>query len=123
MTEATTIDRDGWVSFFDLLTADHKGKTAAIELVDADIGDQHETEHLPFTYASYDPRDDVIVIGVGGNSARFPVLLRHIINHPVQVDVAAPAPAPAETDVRIVDADGTATLLRLRPEPALPEPE
>jgi hypothetical protein len=121
MTKATTIERDGWADFFDLLTADHKGNAAAIELLDADFGDQYETERLPFAYASYDLRDDVVVIGVGGNSARFPVLLRHLINHPVQVDFAVPR--PAETDVRIVDADGTATMLRLRPQPALPEPE
>jgi hypothetical protein len=121
MTEATTIDRDGWARFFDLLTADHKGRLAAIELVDADFGDQYETERLPFTYASYDPRDDVVVVGVGGDSARFPVLLRHMIHHPVEVDFAVPR--PTETDVRVVDAGGTVTLLRLRPKPALPEPE
>jgi Family of unknown function (DUF5335) len=121
MTEARTVDDGRWVAFFDLLSKDHMGQAAAIELADADFGDQYETERLPFAYASYDPRDDVIVIGVGGNSSRFPVLFRHIINHPVQVDVTAPA--PAETDVRIVDADGIATLLRLRPESALRGPE
>lgn len=112
MTEARTIDGDRWVGFFDLLSTDHKSQSAAIALAGAEFGDQYETERLPFAYASYDPRDDVIVIAVGGDSARFPVLLRRIINHPVQVDVAAPA--PAETDVRIVDA--TATLLRPRPD-------
>jgi regulator of RNase E activity RraB len=34
LTETTTIERDGWGGFFDLLTADHKGENAAIELVD-----------------------------------------------------------------------------------------
>jgi hypothetical protein len=120
MTEATKrIGRDEWVAFFDLLTADHKGKNAAIELVDSDFGDQYETERLPFTYASYDPRDDALVIGLGGNTARFPVLLRHMINHPVEVDFAVPR--PNETDVRVVGDDATETILRLRPEPALPE--
>lgn len=60
----------------------------------------------------------MVVIGVGGDSARFPVLLRHMIYHPAEIDLSVPA--PAETDVRIVDKEGTATLLRLRPEPALP---
>ncbi|MCW2944175.1 MAG: hypothetical protein JWR24_892 [Actinoallomurus sp.] len=118
MTETTTIDRDGWGRFFDLLTADHKGHSAAIELVDADFGDQYETERLPFAYSSYDPRDDVIVIGVGGDSARFPVLLRHMIHHPVEVDFTVPR--PTEMDVRVVATDGTVTMLRLRPKPALP---
>jgi hypothetical protein len=119
MTEATKIEHDGWVAFFELLTADHKGQNAAVELVDSDFGDQYETERLPFTYASYDPRDDVLVIGLGGDTARFPVLLRHMINHPVEVDFAVPR--PTETDVRVIGDDGTKTLLRLRPKPALPE--
>jgi hypothetical protein len=121
MTEATIIDRAGWSKFFDQLTGDHKGRLIAIDLVDAKLGDQRETERLPFTYASYDPRDDVVVVGVGGETARFPVLLRHMINHPVEIDFTLPR--PTETAVRVVDADGTATILRLRPKPALPEPE
>ncbi|MCW2900496.1 MAG: hypothetical protein JWO67_2761 [Streptosporangiaceae bacterium] len=119
MTEATTVDRDGWARFFDLLTADHKGKLATIELADADFGHGHETERLPFNYASYDHRDDVVVVGIGGESARFPVLLRHMINHPVEIDFAVPR--PTETDVRVVDSGGTTTILRLRPKPALPD--
>lgn len=120
MSQATTVDRGKWAEFFDTLSADHAGQSAAIELLGADFGDQFETERLPFAYASYDPRDDVVVIGVGGNSARFPVLLRHMIDHPTEIDFTVLA--PAETDVRIVGGDGTATLLRLRPEPALPPP-
>ncbi|SEG67011.1 hypothetical protein SAMN04489712_108246 [Thermomonospora echinospora] len=119
MTETMTVERDGWVGFFDTLTADHQGHTVAIELVDSEYGDQYETEGLPFNYASYDPRDDVVVVGVGGNSARFPVVLRHMINHPAEVDVTASR--PAEADVRVIDGDGTATMLCLRPRPALPE--
>jgi hypothetical protein len=72
MTEARTIDGDRWGGFFDLLSTDHKAQSAAIELVGADFGDQYETELLPFAYASHDRRDDALVIGIGGNSARFP---------------------------------------------------
>ncbi|GLY92575.1 DUF5335 family protein [Actinoallomurus iriomotensis] len=118
MSQATTVDHGKWAEFFDTLSADHAGHSAAIELLDADFGDQFETERLPFAYASYDPRDDVVVIGVGGNSSRFPVLLRHMIDHPTEIDLTVPE--PAETDVRIVGEDGTTTLLRLRPKPALP---
>ncbi|GAB3979712.1 DUF5335 family protein [Actinoallomurus acanthiterrae] len=118
MSQTTTVDRGKWAEFFDTLSADHAGHSAAVELLGADFGDQFEAERLPFAYASYDPRDDVVVIALGGNSARFPVLLRHMIDHPTEIDFTVPA--SAETDVRIVDGDGTATLLLLRPEPALP---
>ncbi|MCO5997839.1 DUF5335 family protein [Actinoallomurus rhizosphaericola] len=120
MTEPKMIDRNGWAGFFDQLSADHQGDITAIELFDTDFGDQYETERLPFTYASYDRKDDVIVIGVGGNSARSPVLLRRMIHRPVEVDAAVPA--PGQSDIRIVAEDGTTTMVHLRPGAALPGP-
>ena len=90
-------------------------------MLDPAFGDQHEAERLPFSYASYDPKDDVVVVGVGGNTPRYPVVLRHMILHPTQVDVAVPT--PNQTTVRVVDADGTTNLLHFYPKPALPKSE
>jgi len=36
-------------------------------------------ERLPFTYAAYDPRDDAVIIAVGGNTPKYPVVLGHLI--------------------------------------------
>jgi len=119
MTSAGAVDRSDWVGFFDLLTKDQEGRLLVIEVLDPDVGDQHEAERLPFSYASYDPRDDVVVVGVGGSTARFPVVLRHMIQHPTVVDVAVPT--PTQTTVRVVDADGTTNLLHFYPKPALPQ--
>src|SRR4051794_6616011 len=40
-----------------------------------------------FAYVAYDPKDDVVVIAVGGNTPKYPVVLRHLIWHPTEVDV------------------------------------
>jgi hypothetical protein len=72
-------------------------------VLDPTYGDNSEVERLPFNYANYDHEDDVVTIGVVGNSIRYPVL-RHLIVHPTEVDVA-------EQAVRIVDQDGTSTLM------------
>jgi hypothetical protein len=97
-----------WKDALDALTSECKGRTVTIEVLDQTLGDQHEVERLPFSYAAYDPKDDVAIIAVGGDSPRFPVVLRHMVSHPVEITVATDLPEPA---VRIVETDGTTTLV------------
>jgi hypothetical protein len=112
--------RDAWYDELEDLTRLHRGDGVTIEVVDRTFGDQIEaTERLPLAYIEYDRKDDVIVVAVGGQSARFPVVLRHIIEHPAQIFIAPPPPAPVET-VNIIDRDGTQTVVTLLPRPALP---
>ncbi len=42
-------------------------------------------ERLPFGTVTYDHRDDVMAASVGGNSPRYPVVLRHLIHHPQEL--------------------------------------
>jgi hypothetical protein len=103
------LNRSEWKNALDQLTADYGGHYVAIELLDPSVGHQYEAQRLPFSYINYDPKDDVVIVAVGGNSPRHPVVLRHMVWHPVEVDLAVEVvPEPA---VRIVEADGTATLV------------
>lgn len=97
-----------WKNALDELTAQVKGKVVTIEVLDRTIGDQPEVERLPFNYAAYDSKDDVAIVAVGGNDARYPVVLRHMVWRPVEINVATDLPAPA---LRIVEQDGTVTLV------------
>lgn len=114
------IPRAAWQEALELLTKEHEGYEVTIELVGEEVGDQEEATGLPLNAIGYDRKDDVIVVAVGGHSARFPVVLRHIINHPRTIWVHPPGPAPTRA-VWVVDADGVATLVRLHPRPRLPE--
>ena len=116
MNDATTIERDRWVRFFDELTEDHKGDQITVEVLDGSLGDQFEGERLPFAFASFDPRDDMVIISAEGKSERGPVL-RHMISHPSEVDVATPE--PNETVLRVVAGENS-TLIYFYPKPALP---
>lgn len=104
MTETSNPDRKDWAERLDHASRAHDGDLAAIEILDQTYGDEEEAERVPFGYASYDPKDDVVIIAVGGRSGRFPVALRHIVNHPVEVDVA-------ESALRVIADDGTVTLV------------
>ncbi|MEU0878120.1 DUF5335 family protein [Lentzea sp. NPDC005914] len=94
---------EDWKDALDELTAQAKGKVVTIEVLDREFGDQHEVERLPFVYATYDPKDDVTIIAVGG-TARYPVVLRHMVWRPDEIDVAD---GPV---LRVLEPDGTTTL-------------
>jgi hypothetical protein len=104
MTQSSTTEHEHWVSQLEQLTKDREGQYVTIEILHPTYGDEPEAERLPFAYAAYDPRDDVVVIAVGGNTPKYPVVLRHMIWHPTEVDVDA-----ANGALRILEKDGTTT--------------
>lgn len=108
------MDRDAWARVLDQITERHAGERITIELLDRTYGDQSEVKRLPFAYASYDQKDDAVIVAVGGNSRRYPVVLRHMIWHPTEVGVTDDE--RIGTAIRVVDKDGTATLVTFYPE-------
>jgi hypothetical protein len=120
MADTVTIERDHWKEFLDELTDERVGYQVSMEVLDRSYGDPHEVEKMPFSYVNYDPKDDVVVLGVGGNSPRFPVLLRHMIWHPSDLEITEAK--VIEADLRVAEKDGTTTLVHFFPAPALPPP-
>jgi hypothetical protein len=114
MTGTATKDRDQWTPLLDQLSRQHEGEAVRIEVLDPTYGDNPEAERLPFSYASYDYKDDVVIVAVGGRSQRYPVVLRHMINHPTELEATQEDP-PA---LRIVDDDGTVTVVSFVPDGA-----
>jgi hypothetical protein len=113
------LHRSEWQDALDLLTKEHDGDDVTIELLAVDFGDQHEAEKLPFAYLEYDRKDDAVIVAVGGRSNRYPVVLRHIIEHPQRIFVHPPTPNAVQA-VDIEAFDGSQTIVTLRPRPALP---
>ncbi|WP_167387951.1 DUF5335 family protein [Streptomyces recifensis] len=114
MAGTETLDRSTWETALNQLTDEHEGEFVTIEVLDPEVGHQYEANRLPFTTISYDPKDDVVAVSVGGRSPRYPVVLRHLVWHPTEIDVATQdVPEPA---VRAVDKDGTATLITFFPQ-------
>jgi hypothetical protein len=110
MTATTTPQRDEWSTLTDRLSADHQGHDVAIEILDSEGGDSSLVERLPFDGITYDHKDDVVVVSVGGRSPRYPVVLRHMIAHPQEIlfDLI-----PQGAAVKITDSSGTTTLISL----------
>ncbi|MFF8605689.1 DUF5335 family protein [Streptomyces sp. NPDC015346] len=113
MPETPVLDRDRWTTALDELTDTYGGQLVSIELLDPAIGHQYEAERLPFSYLTYDAKDDVVIVAVGGQSSRYPVVLRHMVQHPKEIDVSTvDVPEPA---VRVLDQEDTATLITFYP--------
>jgi len=106
---ALQLERGEWGTVLDEVTTAHSGELVTIEVVDPSIGHQYEAERLPFSYLAYDPKDDVVIVGVGGQSRRHPLVLRHMVPHPKEIDVSTQDVRQAA--VRVVDPEDTATLI------------
>jgi hypothetical protein len=106
--------RTEWTKLTDRLTAEYRGYDVTIEVLDPEAGANPMVERLPFDTITYDHKDDVVVVAVGGTSQRYPVALRHIVYHPQEfvVDLIAEGAA-----VKVTDSTGTTTLISLLRHP------
>ena len=111
------MERNEWPSFFDRLSEDMQGQHVVVEVLDEEVGDQVEAEKIPFAFSAYDQREDTVIISMGGTTERYPVVLRHMINHPTAVDVTS---SGADTVVRVASQSDGTSLVTFSPAPALP---
>jgi hypothetical protein len=112
------IRRDAWQKTLEVLTVEHEGDVATIEIAELDLGDQFEVEQIPFSYIEYDPHDDAVSVGVGGLDGRYPVMLRHVVEHPQNLFMHT-----AEVDsvtIEVRSPEGTVTLITLGARSELP---
>ncbi|ACZ87429.1 DUF5335 family protein [Streptosporangium roseum] len=106
------LPRDEWREFFDDMTRNYEGVDVTIEVVSGEFGDLVEAERVPLAYLEYDPREDQFSVGVGGRDGRYPVVLRHAVDHPQRVlsDTMRQGTMRA---FDVVDAEGVQTIVTL----------
>jgi hypothetical protein len=102
--------RTKWTQLTDRLTGEYQGYDVTIEVLDPEAGANPMVERLPFDNITYDHKDDVVVVAVGGSSQRYPVALRHLIYHPQEFVVDL---IPAGAAVKVTDSTGTTTVIGL----------
>ena len=102
--------RTEWTRLTDRLSAEYAGYEATIEVLDPEVGDNPMVERLPFDNVTYDHKDDVLVVAVGGKDQRYPVVLRPLIHHPRELVVDQNAQGAA---FKVTDESGTTTLVSL----------
>jgi Family of unknown function (DUF5335) len=111
-TATQELDAGKWHEYFDSLTPSIEGKLATIEVMDAQRGDQIDAERMPLQAISYDPKDDVLEIALGGRGVRYPVVLRHFISSPRTISVEESS-SITPSAILVTDGDGVRTLISL----------
>ncbi|GAA0837075.1 DUF5335 family protein [Streptosporangium amethystogenes subsp. fukuiense] len=104
--------REEWREFFDTMTRDHEGAEVTIEVMNQNFGDLLEVEKLPLAYLEYDPKDDQFSVGAGGRDGRYPVVLRHAIDHPQRI-LADTLQQGTVRAFDVFDAEGGQTIVTL----------
>src|ERR1700722_5069709 len=108
--DSEEIPRSSWHGSLESLTKQHEGDAVTIEVLDIDLGDEYEAEQVPFAYIEYDGHDDAVSVAVGGRDGRYPVVLRHSIEHPQRIVVSTPGTGEAST-VDVTGNDAVQTLI------------
>jgi hypothetical protein len=106
--------REDWHQLLDEVTKVRAGDDITIELLDAEFGDAFEAERMPLAYIEYDEHADEASVGVGGRDGRYPVVLRHSIEHPTSI-LTDSRPPRLPLVIQVVGADGSETLVTVFP--------
>jgi hypothetical protein len=109
---AQEIDKSDWALYCERLSEVLEATNAEIEVASLELGDQIETDWLPFHGISYDEEDDIIDIELEG--------VDHIINHPQAL--TTDENFSGLLSIQIKDADGVQHFVRLKDALALPSP-
>jgi Family of unknown function (DUF5335) len=114
------IPSTSWFQSLESFTKQHEGDVVTIEVLASDLGDQYEAEQVPFAYVEYDKHDDAVNVAVGGRDGRYPVVLRHTVEHPSRVVISNPE-SDGESTIEVTATDGVQTLITFYGRPALPK--
>jgi len=110
------LPRSSWEEALQTLSEEHEGDLVSLDVPTRQFGDDVEAERLPLAYLEYDRHDDAVSVAVGGRDGRYPVVLRHAIEHPSKVVVAMPGP-DASPVLYVSGADGRTTVITLHRAP------
>jgi len=111
-TNTRELERADWPAYLDSIASSTEGMLVTVELMSEQLGDQTDVERLPVQAISYDPRDDVLEVAVGGRGTRYPVVLRHFVSSPTAISVEE-TPEGGPSAILVTDAGGVRTLIRL----------
>jgi Family of unknown function (DUF5335) len=117
-TNTHELPAEEWHSYLDSFTEAASGMLVTAHVMDESLGDQIDIERLPLQAVSYDPRDDVLEVAVGGRGTRNPIVFRHLISAPRRVEVEERA-ALEPVAIEVTDQDGVRTLIRFYEPPEL----
>lgn len=108
------LPKQAWKPYFEAMSDVLIGKWAEVEVATLDLGDQIVAEWLPVLGITYDTKDDLVDVALGGENQ-----LNHLIRHPSQIEIAEDV--DGVRSIAVTSGDGTVQVLRLRDPLHLPQ--
>jgi uncharacterized protein DUF5335 len=110
MTQVVTVPKSEWSPFFNRLSKALLGKSAEIEVVSLDLGDQVIAEWIPMIGITYEEGNDLLDVSLDRAN--------HLIHHPREV--LAEEGSTGLTSISVIDEDGANQIVRLKEPLMLP---
>ena len=108
------LPKRAWKSYFEAMSDALIGKWAEVEVASLDLGDQTVAEWLPLLGITYDDKDDLVDVSLGGENQ-----LNHLIRRPTQIEIVD---EPGDVrSIAITTADGSVQVLKLKDPLRLPQ--
>jgi len=114
MTVMQSLPKEAWKAYFEALSDALVGKWVEVEVASLELGDQVVAEWLPLLGVTYDTRDDLVDVALGGADH-----FNHLIRHPRQIEVTEAA--EGLRSIAVTNGDGTVQVLRLKEPLRLPQ--
>ena len=108
------LPKQAWKSYFEAMSDVLIGKWAEVEVATLDLGDQIVAQRLPLLGITYDTKDDLVDVSLGGENQ-----LNHLIRHPSQIEIVEGV--DGLRSIAITSGDGTVQVLSLRDPLRLPQ--
>ncbi len=103
---------DGWSRYLDSITDDLRNAPISIEIIDGEHPPMVAATGLALQLLTYDRRDDVFEVAAARGGPHLPSMLRHLIDHPVRVEVNSMT-SLAPTRIVVDAQDGLRTVIRI----------
>ena len=107
------LPKQAWKSYFHDMSGVLVGKWVEVEVAALDLGDQILAERLPLLGITYDAKDDLVDVSLGGEKQ-----LNHLIRHPGQIEIVEGD--GGVRSIAVATTDGTVQVLRLSDPLRLP---
>lgn len=106
------LEHEGWAEYLDALSRELLNAPVSIVVVTVPGSPMVEAQHMALQALAYDRRDDVFEVTAARGGPNLPSVLRHMVDHPVEIAVDNHTMLAPMT-IAVEDQDGVRTVISI----------
>lgn len=115
MEPTRELPHESWAEYLQEVTLELRNRPVTVEVTTPSHKPAVEASRMALQTLMYDRRDDVFEVSAAHGGPRLPTVLRHLVDHPVRIEVNGP-PAITPNVISVVDDAGVETVVRIGSE-------